>query len=196
MLILTGLRRGELVGLRWEDLQEDRTLYVRRNVTIDTTHKGSSDRTEKYHIGELKTKESRKVYVSQFLYDLLAEYRQEQENIYGAKFLSSAYIFCRSDNLYEPMYPTEPTRQMSKYIKRHNLPDISPHDLRHTSASLAIEAGANVKDVQNLLGHKDPQTTLKFYASVTEKSAQRTVNEIEGLLRPQEKQKKPDEKQA
>ena len=67
-------------------------------------------------------------------------------------------------------------------MKRHGLPDASPHDLRHSAATLALESGADLKQVQELLGHKDASTTLSFYAGVTEAAKRRTVEGIEGLL--------------
>ena len=73
---------------------------------------------------------------------------------------------------------------MRKFIKRHKLPDMSPHDLRHTAASLAIENGASIKEIQVLLGHKDPSITLKFYAALSERAQQKTVEGIEGKIRP------------
>jgi integrase len=45
-------------------------------------------------------------------------------------------------------------------------PDITPHDLRHTAASLAISAGANVKAVQRMLGHAKASMTLDVYADL------------------------------
>ncbi len=184
-LILTGLRRGELVGLQWGDLDAKKMiLHVRRNVTIDTTNKGETDPAKKVHIGETKGKSIRNVPISKYLFDLLTAYKAEQAKKYGTLFFPSAYIFCRADDLYMPIYPTEPTRLMRKFIQRHGLPDVSPHDLRHTAASLAIESGAGVKEIQSLLGHKDPSVTLKFYAALTERAQQRTIDGIENILRP------------
>jgi integrase len=45
-------------------------------------------------------------------------------------------------------------------------PTITPHDLRHTAASLAISAGANVKAVQRMLGHAKASMTLDVYADL------------------------------
>ncbi len=47
-------------------------------------------------------------------------------------------------------------------------PVITPHDLRHTAASLAISAGANPKGVQTMLGHKSAALTLDTYAGLFE----------------------------
>ena len=46
------------------------------------------------------------------------------------------------------------------------LPGLTPHDLRHTAASLAVQAGANVKAVQRMLGHASAAMTLDVYTSL------------------------------
>jgi integrase len=43
---------------------------------------------------------------------------------------------------------------------------ITPHDLRHTCASLAISAGVNVLALARMLGHTDPSVTLRVYADL------------------------------
>lgn len=194
VLITTGLRRGELVGLQWGDIDRKKMiLNVQRNVGIDTTNKDEKDPEKKIHVGQLKGRgkdETRKVPVSKYVLGLLDQLKEDQEKKFEAAFLPHAYIFCRDGNPYLPLYPTEPTRMMAKYIKRHNLPNMSPHDLRHTAGYLAIESGASVKEIQALLGHRDPALSLKFYVGITDKAQQRTVEGIEGLLRPKAEEKK------
>lgn len=177
LLITTGLRRGEAVGLQWGDISADKlTLTISRNVTID------KDAAEKYHIGSTKGKEARKVPISRRVYALLMQLKAEQTEKYGT-VMPRAFIFCRSDDPYRPLYPTEPTRWQRKFVKRHELANVSPHDLRHTAATLALEGGADLKQVQELLGHKDPTTTMQFYTGVTEETQRRTVDGIEQMLK-------------
>ena len=52
---------------------------------------------------------------------------------------------------------------MKKFMKKIGLPDMSPHDLRHTCGSLLIQGGADIKSVQEILGHTNASTTLNFY---------------------------------
>ena len=177
VLITTGLRRGEAVGLQWGDIDGEKlTLSISRNVSID------KNSPEKYHIGDTKTGEDRVVPISRRLYSLLMSFKREQEAKYQASLMPSAFMFCSDANPYAPLYPTTVTRHVSKFIKRHNLPNVSPHDLRHTAATLALESGADLKQVQELLGHKDASTTMQFYAGVTDEAKRRTVEGIESLI--------------
>lgn len=177
VLITCGLRRGECIGLQWRDIDPGKlTLSISRNVTMD---KNSPD---KIRVGSTKTGESRTVPLSPRVYGLLMELKREQEERLQMKLMPACFIFSRQADPQKPIYPTEPTRFMRKFIARHNLPDVSPHDLRHTAATLALESGANLKEVQQLLGHADPATTMAFYTGVTEEAQRRTVEGIESLI--------------
>ena len=184
VLITTGLRRGELVGLQWGDFdKQNLLLHIRRNVTMDNSDKTEKDSEKKIHIGTTKGKEARIVPISQYLADLLTNLKTKQNERYNT-LLPNAYIFCRSDAPYLPMFPTEPTRLLGKFNRRHGLRNVSPHDLRHTAASLAKVGGADMKDIQALLGHKDPAMTQRIYVGISLKTQRQTAEGIENILRP------------
>ena len=174
LIIYTGMRKGEAVGLQWGDIAEDK-ITICRNVTKDK----NSD--TKIHIGKTKTKEGRTVYIGQVLRVLLCQFKHEQEDKYGA-LLPSSFVFCKADDPYTPIYPDVPTKWVSRFEDRHDLRKVSPHDLRHTAASLALENGADLKEIQELLGHKDATTTMQFYAGLSEERKKRTPDRIEELL--------------
>ena len=177
ILITCGLRRGECLGLEWQDIDEKKlTITIARNVTMDKNSE------LKYHIGTPKTGEGRTVPISKRLFNMLQDLRREQEKKFDVKFAPTAFIFCSPNNPLKPIFPTEPTRWQRRFVKRHKLPPVSPHDLRHTAASLALEAGANLKEVQMLLGHQDPSTTLAFYAGITEAAERKVIEGIENIL--------------
>lgn len=188
VLVTTGLRRGEAVGLQWGDLDRKKlTLSVVRNVTIDKSQDSG------FHIGKTKTGESRVVPISQRVCDLLADLKDEREIQLSPKgkdgkiitrvvLPASSFIFCNVTDPYKPIRPDSVTRKTRQFIEKNHLPNMSPHDLRHTAASLALESGADLKQIQELLGHKDPSTTMKFYAGVTEEAKRKTVEGIERLI--------------
>ena len=178
VLITCGLRRGECIGLQWRDIDPDKlTLRIERSVSMDKNSE------TKLLIGTTKTGEERTVPISARVYGLLTQLKEDQKKRLGVnEIMPGCFIFSRQGDPSKPIYPTEPTRFVSKFVKRHDLPNVSPHDLRHTAATLALEAGANLKEVQQLLGHKDASTTLTFYAGVTEEAKRRTVEGIESLI--------------
>lgn len=178
IILVCGLRRGECIGLKWSDINsKELTISINRNVTID------QESPQKYAVTSPKSGKPRTVPLSHSVSKMLESLKASQKEKYGAEIPPTAYIFCREENLFEPIYPTTPTRWQSRFVKRHNLPNVSPHDLRHTAATLALESGANLKAVQTLLGHSDASTTMSFYAGVTQEAQRKTVDGIENLIR-------------
>ena len=177
VLITTGLRRGEAAGLQWGDLDPKKLeLHVERNVTHDKEAENG------LHVGKTKTGEARTVPVSSRLCGMLLRFKQEQQERFQILLLPTAYIFANDADPYRPIRPDSITQHVKRLVARNKLKDVSPHDLRHSAATLALEAGADLKDVQTLLGHKDPSTTLKFYTGVSEEKKRRTVEGIESLI--------------
>ena len=174
LLITTGLRRGEAAALQWGDINQKKLeLSVARNVTLDKA---------KLYVGKTKTGEERTVALSFRVCSMLGELKREQEAKYNAVLPPHTFIFCNDADPYKPIRPDSITKHVKAFVKRNGLPDVSPHDLRHSAATLALESGADLKQVQELLGHKDASTTMQFYAGVTEAAKRRTVEGIESLI--------------
>lgn len=176
-LIFTGLRRGELVGLQWGDIDlKGQTLTVQRNVTKDPNS------PDHIHIGSPKTAGSaRTIAIPAYLVEQLKEWKTEQAALYGV-LLPTAFVFSNALDPYKAQYPSTPTAFLHDFEVRHNLPKLSPHDLRHTAATIALESGANLKDVQTMLGHADFSVTADYYAGVTEQTQHKTAARMEHLI--------------
>lgn len=157
LLITTGIRRGECVGLKWKDIDEQNNiLTIERNVTY-TPKTG-------LNINTPKTANSiRKIPIIPNVLELLHQYRAELEQQNGRAVLDDAFIFANEENPMIPRTPDSLTRHLKRFMKRNGFPDMSPHDLRHACATLLLSSGADVKSVQNILGHADASTTLNFY---------------------------------
>lgn len=176
LLLFTGLRRGEALGVRWGDYDaKARTLTISRNVTPDK----SSD--TKVSIGPTKTGQTRIVPVADALADLLEERRQDVIEKYG-EISPEWFIFGREGDPDRPLYPTTPTTWLRRFERRKGLREVSCHDLRHSAASLSLEAGADLKQIQTLLGHADAATTLRFYTGIEQERTRRAVEGIEALI--------------
>lgn len=178
LLITTGLRRGEAVALQWGDIDAN-------NLTVSITKSICSDKSSptKMKIKETKTGETRKVALLPVVNQMLDSYKTTLLNYFDLEDISpSDYVFASETSLAVPIYCSTPTRYVSKFVKRNGLPDVSPHDLRHTAASLALESGAGIKEISELMGHSDIGTTSKFYAALTQEAKRRTVEGIGSVL--------------
>ena len=177
ILLFCGLRRGEALALTWKDIDADKMqLNVSRNVTVD---KNSPDG---YAIITPKSGKGRVVPISERLLSMLMQLKREREEKLQVKLFPTMHIFSRTDNPQMPLYPTSPTAWMRRFTKKNNLPSISPHDLRHSCATLMLAAGAQMKDVQLILGHADVTTMLKFYVGSNEESRRDAAEGIESLI--------------
>lgn len=153
LLITTGLRRGELLGLQWQDVDfNELTIEVQRNVTY-SPDKGIIIDTPK------TDNSARVVPLLPFVAALLSEYmRTAPAGVAGA-----ALMFPGDKDSGSPRAPSALTQRVKRFMRLHGLPDMSPHDLRHSCATLLINSGADIKSVQEILGHTNASTTLNFY---------------------------------
>lgn len=141
-----GLRFGEASALRVADVDiENRRIDVKRSATY-VTGQGMVE-------GTTKTKKSRTVPVPAFLALLLKTELGERSG--------TELVFPPRRGTY--LGPGEMRWVFDPAAKAIGVPGFKPHELRHTCASLAISAGANIKVVQRLLGHKTAALTLDRY---------------------------------
>lgn len=159
-----GLRREEILGLKWAAIHKDGRLYIEHTVArVKTTIRKN----------RVKTDASYRSYpLSDFLLVKLKERQKEQQRnklLFGDNYISSDYIFTWEDgHLYTPDYFS---KSFKKVVRRNpNLDDsLTLHSLRASCVSILIHNGMDIKDIQEWVGHKDIQTTLNLYARTNEK---------------------------
>jgi integrase len=160
-LLYTGLRRGELLALRWRNLD----LGSGKLSVVETAYRlGSGE----YRIKEPKTPQSRRtVILPPSLVELFRVYRFDQELLriqLGISLEADDFVFIRPDG--NPMNPNAVTLAFRRIIKKAGLKEIRIHDLRHTHATLMLKAGIHPKVVSERLGHASIGITLDLYSHV------------------------------
>lgn len=157
LMLQTGLRRGEVLGLQWGDFDEqNRFISINRNV-VYTKESG-------IFVTSPKTVASNRVVaISAELCRLLKLYREEFSKGYPNTVLTSAFLFHGKKGAFTPKSPSSVTQREKRFMKACGLPDYSPHDLRHTCATLMLQNNVDIKCVQEILGHSNAATTLNLY---------------------------------
>lgn len=162
LLIDTGIRRGECCALKWQNVNfKTGGIRIAGNLCY-TAAKG-------VYLDTPKSGRIRVVYASDDTMALLRQLRIEQ-----AKKAVSAFVFTKEGSP-EPMHPQSPTRYLKKLSERSDIPDLHPHKLRQTFASIAITNGADVASVSEVLGHSDKAVTLRMYTHADQESMKRAA---------------------
>lgn len=172
LTVLFGLRRSEVLGLKWDSVNFELGLVTIKHTVVryeevyekDTTKTSSSYRS--YPISEDVEK----------MLKSIKEKENENRKLFGKEYIENDYIFkWENGKLYSPDYITS---KFSKLLKKHNLPHIRFHDLRHSCASLLISKGFTLKDIQEWLGHADIQTTANIYSHLDIKRKSNISNSL------------------
>lgn len=176
--LYTGMRLGELLGLRWCDVDVDvaslsvvRALYKRCGVRKMVEPKSSHSR--------------RRIALSPSLALLLRQYRAEQEArgiLLGKPLDDSGLVFSNISG--EPLDPGVVSHTFARVLKKAGLPHIRFHDLRHSHATLLLKAGIHPKIVSERLGHANISITLDTYSHVLPGLQEKAAERFDELLEP------------
>lgn len=170
LAVVFGLRRSELLGLRWESVDfENRTLLINHTVVRVMTMV-EKDKT--------KTQSSLRSFpmsddVCTLLHDLKCTQEQNRK-LLGSRYHTSDYVFCWPDG--RPYGPDYVSWKFKSILLKNGLPPIRLHELRHSCASLLINNGFGLKDIQEWLGHADIGTTANTYGHLETRRKQRIAN--------------------
>jgi len=162
LLIVTGCRRGEIMGLKWEKID-----WVHRKIKIDTNLLYTKERG--IYEDTTKTENIRYITLPEETIELLRQFQTKQNElrqINGDRWKDTGFIFTQDNS--KPMYPGSIGSWLNDFSKRHGLPHINPHAFRHTVASVLIANGLDIVTVSKQLGHTKVSTTDDYYAHIIE----------------------------
>lgn len=175
LAIMTGARRGELTALKFSDFD-----YVNNKVTIERA--AVKLKGQPTQIKPPKDYEVRTLAVNPYCIDLvklLRVQKDKQAEALGNQWNEHDWLFTQDNG--EIMNPQTPTKQFSKFLARNHLKHRKLHSLRHTSATLLLYGGVNIKQVQERLGHGDITTTNKYLHYISEADEQ-AANILQDML--------------
>ena len=162
----TGLRRGEILALRWDDLDfHTGALRVERQI----------QRIQgKLVVSQPKTRaSSRSILLPAPILKILKQYRQN---------VDSRWMFPSPKKEDSPLDPASVRKKLAAVLERAGCPRLRFHDLRHTFATSALEHGMDVKTLSTVIGHVSSATTLNVYAHVTDEMRQRAADKIDWVI--------------
>jgi integrase len=148
-LAYTGIRWGEAIGLRVRDVQ-----FLRRRLSV---HENAVQIGVQHAVGPTKGGDARSVPVPAFVLDELSVQCKD-------KALDDL-VFAAPDGDYLPR-PKSSNGWFTRAVREAKVQKITPHDLRHSCASIAISSGVNVLALSRMLGHKSAKITLDTYADL------------------------------
>ena len=171
LLLITGARRGEVLGLKWDKVDfEGNRIFICNNILYraDVGIYESSPKTERSR---------RYVALPTETMQLLRRYRawQAEERLrLGEYYQNQGFVFAQDNG--NPMHPDSVTNWLKKFSRRHDLPHINPHAFRHTMASMLYFNGVDSVSISKRLGHAQVSTTANIYAHVLEGADQRNAD--------------------
>ena len=157
--VTVGLRRGEMLALRWDDIDfKTNTIKVRNNMV--NGENGIIIKAPKSEAGIRDIKVGDEVMAEL----KKARLKYMEDALTSPIFQNLNFVIRQEDG--SPLHPDSMTRKWSRFLKDNDLPHIRLHDLRHSNATALIQAGVNPRVVQQRLGHSDVNITLNTYTHV------------------------------
>lgn len=177
LFLITGARRGELLGLKWGcvDFEQSR-VHICNNV-LYTPDRGLYEDTPKTE------KSKRYIVLPAETMDLFRQYRKwqmEERLRLGAYFIDRDFVFTQDNG--EPLHPDSVTNYLTKFSRKYNLPHINAHAFRHTMASILYYHGVDSVSVSRRLGHAQVSTTANIYAHIIEDADQRNAEILSDIF--------------
>ena len=177
LLLITGARRGEVLGLKWQYVDFERNrVYICNNV-LYRADRGVYEDTPKTE------KSKRYIYLPHETMQLLREYRAWQlaeiERLDGYYF-DRGFVFAQDTGA--PMHPDSVTTWLDRFSKRHGLPHINPHAFRHTMASMLYYNGMDSVSISSRLGHSQVSTTANIYSHVIEEADRKSAEILSDIF--------------
>ncbi len=177
--IFTGMRQGELLGLKWEDIDFQKgTIHVRRQLVKDKKKGGA------YYLASLKNDKTRKITPAPSVMAVLKAHKlaQTAQRLQaGPYWVDTGLVFTNETG--DHMAHNTVYKSFKKVVRELGMSETRFHDLRHTYAVAALESGDDIKTLQENMGHHSAAFTLDQYGHVSERMKQESANRMERFIK-------------
>jgi len=177
LLIATGMRRGEVLGLKWSDIDfEVGALQIQRSLVKTSTEKA------KFHPPKT-AKSQRRIPLTDDVVETLKCHKSRQDverSRLGDLYDDSNMVFCREDGV--PLYPDVLDNKFHTLLAKAELPHFRVHDLRHTFATIMLKQDVHAKIVQEILGHSTIGVTLDTYSHILPGIKDQAMKKMQSVL--------------
>lgn len=178
MVLATGIRKGELLALHWEDIDFERKIVKVGKTLTEQRGKGQVE-------SEAKTEESRRfIALADFAVEALKKQKlwlAETRLKLGPAWAEHGLIFPSGHG--KPLWHSQAQRVFKRILQKAGLPeDMHFHDLRHNAATILLSMGVDLKIVQEILGHSTIVTTANIYGHVTPKMQEKAMDSMDKFL--------------
>lgn len=145
VMLETGIRRSELLGLEWSDIDfSKKYIHIQRGVT---------QTTGKIVIGDTKTKGSnRYIPISEKMVEIFCNIKNGNIFVFGTDKPTSPNSYSKSF-----------AKKMKEISTAISVPELTPHELRHTYGTILRESGVDIYTIQKVMGHSDISVTASVY---------------------------------
>ncbi|OLZ59501.1 tyrosine-type recombinase/integrase [Amycolatopsis keratiniphila] len=185
LIAYRGLRRGEACGLPWWDID-----LANQSATITSALVQIGWEIE---FGEPKSEASgRVIALDNATVDVLRAQKRHQASLRdaaGSRWVEHGLVCTEPDG--SPLHPAKLTDSFQTIAEEAGLPPVRLHDLRHGAATLMLAAGADLKEVQELLGHSSIAITADTYTHVLPDLARESAEAAASLVPRQTRRKLP-----
>ena len=176
--IYLGLRRGEILGLEWSDIDlANKSVYIHRNSQYQNSSTGMYMTTTKNESSE------RCLLLPDALVTTLIELKEKQDLDKikaGPKWINSNRVICGDYG--KPMFVSRPYNYLKAFCERETLPFKTIHGFRHSVVTNALHNGVDVATISSMVGHSNPTTTLRVYTHEVKQATLLGCNTIADLI--------------
>ena len=177
--LFTGMRQSELMGLTWDCVDfKAGTILINKQLIKEKKKDGA------YKLTPPKNDKPRRISPAPYIMDLLKGYKRTQaENRIkaGSLWVESDFVF--TNHFGHHLAHSTLSHTYKRFMRQIGLPESRFHDMRHSFAVSSLQAGDDVKTVQENLGHHTAAFTLDVYGHVTERMKQESAARMQGFIK-------------